>query len=94
MSLDFFGWILFGGLALVSGIINGVLSYMITFYLSKHGVKVNYWNIRLYMLKYLKQYQKLTSEKNGKTGSLFYAWMISIGVFVVSAVVLIIQIFL
>jgi hypothetical protein len=92
MSADFFSWYLFGGLAVISGILNGVFSYMILYYLSKHDIKVNYWNVRLWMLKYLKQYRKLTIEKNGKTGNLFYAWIISISLFLVSAVILIVQI--
>ena len=92
MIVTFFIWYLFGGLAVICGIFNGVFSYMITSYLSKHGIEINYWNIRLYMPKYLKQYRKLTIEKNGKTGNLFYAWIISISFFVVSAVILIVQI--
>ena len=92
LSADFYSWILFGGLAVISGALNGVFSYMITSYLSKHGVKINYWNIRLYVLQYLKQYRNLTIEKNGKTGNLFYAWIISIIIFLVSAVILIMQI--
>jgi hypothetical protein len=92
MSADFFSWYLFGGLAVISGILNGVFSYMITSYLSKHDIKINYWNIRLYMLKYLKQYRKLTIEINGKAGNLLYARIISISLFVVFAVILIVQI--
>ena len=92
MIADFFIWIIFGGLAVISGILNGVFSYMILFYLSKHGIKVNYWNVRLYMLKYLKQYRNLTIEVNGRSGNLFYAWVISISLFLVSAVILIVQI--
>ena len=94
MSADFSSWVwyLFGPLALISGIVNAVFSYMIMRYLSKHRIKVNYWNVRLWMLKYLIQYRKLTIEENGKTGNLFHAWIISIGLFLVSAIILIIQI--
>jgi hypothetical protein len=92
MISDFSSWYLFGGLAVISGILNGFFSYMITFYLSKHGIKIAFWNIRLYLLKYLKQYRKLTIEENGKSGNLFYAWIISISLFLVSAVILIMQI--
>jgi len=92
MSTDFFSWYIFGFLAAISGIFNGVFSYMITSYLSKHGNKINYWNMRLYMLKYLKQYRKLTIEENGKPGNLFYAWIVTISLFLVSAVFLIVLI--
>jgi len=90
MSTDLFTWYLFGGLALISGIINGVFTYIITHYLSKHDIKINYWNLRLMMLKYLKQYRKLTIEENGKPGNLFYAWIVSITLFLVSAIILVV----
>ena len=90
MSADFSSWILFGGLAVISGVLNGVFSWMIVYYLSKHGVKVNYWNVRLWMLKYLKQYRNLTIEEDGKSGNLFYAWIISISLLLISAVILIV----
>ena len=69
-----------------SGILNGVFSYMIASYLSKHGTKINYWNIRRYMLKYLRQYRQLTIEENGRPGNLYYAWVVTLGLFLVSAV--------
>jgi hypothetical protein len=81
---------MFGYLAAISGILNGVFTYMITHYLSKHGIKINYWNIRLYMIKYLRQYRKVTIEENGKPGNLFFAWLVSIGLFLVSAVILVV----
>lgn len=92
MSADFIIWYLFGSLAVISGILNGVFSYMITSYLSKQGIKIQYWNIRLYMLKYLNQYRKHTIEENGTSGNLFYAWTLTISLFLVSAVILIVQI--
>jgi len=93
MIVDFYSWYLFGifgVLAVISGILNAVFSYMIMFFLSKHGIKVNYWNARLWMLKYLIQYRKLTIEKNGKSGNLFYAWIISISLLLISAVIFIV----
>ena len=74
-------------LALISGLLNGVFTYMILGYLSKHSYKVNWWMIRLFMIRYLKQYRKLTIEENGKPGNLFYAWVVSISLFVISAVI-------
>ena len=71
MITDFFT------LAIISGICGVVFSLMITFYLSKHGIKINYWLLRWYMLKYLHQYRKLTIEENGKPGNLFYAFIVS-----------------
>jgi hypothetical protein len=90
MSTDLTIWYIFGSIAVISGIINGVFTYMITHYLSKRGIKINYWNLRLLMLKYLRQYRKLTIEENGKPGNLFYAWIVSISLFLVSAIILVV----
>ena len=83
-------WYIFLYLAAIGGICNGAFSYMITSYLSKRGIKINYWNMRWLMFKYLKQYQKLTLEENGKPGNLYYAWIVSISIFLVSAAILIV----
>ena len=90
MSIDSSSWYIFGLIAAFSGLINGVFSYRIMHYLSTHGIKVNYWMVRLYMLKYLIQYRKLTIEENGTPGNLFYAWVVSISLFLISAIILIV----
>jgi len=90
MGTDFFSWYIFGFLAAISAIFNLVFSLMISSYLSKHGNKINYWDIRFHILKYLKQYRKLTIEENGKPGNLFYAWVVAISLFLVSAIFLIV----
>jgi len=48
---------------------------MIVSFLSKRGFKINYLLIRLYIIKYIHQYWKITSEENGKPGYLFYAFI-------------------
>jgi len=91
MSTNFLSWYIFAFLAAISAIFNGVFGYMIASYLSKHGNKIDYWwNMRFHMLKYLKQYRKLTIEENGKPGNLFYAWVVAISLFLVSVVSLIV----
>ena len=50
-------------LTITSAICGVVFSLMITSYLSKYGIKINYWLLRLYMPKYIHQYRKLTIEK-------------------------------
>ena len=64
-------------LTIASLICGVVFSLMITSYLSKHGIKINYLLIRLYLPKYIHQYRKLTIEENGKPGNLFYAVIVS-----------------
>lgn len=92
MKSDLFNWYIFGYIAAISGIINGIITYMITHYLSKHDIKINYWNLRLLMLKYLNKYRKLTIEENGKPGRLYYAWIVTLSLFLIFAVILVIYI--
>ncbi len=74
-------------LALISGVLTVVFTFMIVKYLSRHGIKVNWWMVRAYMIRYLKQYKKHTYENSGKTGILFYAWIITISLFAVSGII-------
>lgn len=69
--------VLFFILAIISAICGTACSVMIASYLSKHGIKINWIFIRLYMLKYIHQYRELTVDENGKPGKLFYAFIIS-----------------
>ena len=71
MSTDF----LF--LTIASAICGVVFALMITSYLSKRGIKINYLLLRLYLPKYIHQYRKLTIEEDGKPGNLFYAFIVS-----------------
>ena len=81
---------IFGIFTAICGILNGVFTYKILSYLSERNIRVNYWMIRLYMLKYLLQYRKTTIEENGQPGNLYYAWILSIGLFGFSGIGLII----
>jgi membrane protein YqaA with SNARE-associated domain len=93
MSTNFLSWHIFAFLAAIGAIFNGVFGYMIASYLSKHGNKISFWwDMRFHLLKYLKQYRKLTIEQNGRPGALFYAWVAAIGLFLVSVIFLIILI--
>jgi len=64
-------------LAIISLVCGIVFSLMITSFLSKHGIKINYLLLRLFLIKYISQYRKLTIEENGKPGNLFYAFIVS-----------------
>ena len=64
--------------ALVTIICNIVIGILIVDKLSKHGEKINYFLIRMLMPKYVGQYRDITRQESGKTGGLFYAWIISI----------------
>jgi hypothetical protein len=49
-----------------------VFSMMIVHEVSKRGVKINFFLLRLYIIKYIDQYKKLTRKETGKVGPLYY----------------------
>jgi len=74
-------------LAIISAICGTVFSLMIASFLSKHGIKINYVFLRLYIIKYIHQYRKLTIEENGKPGNLFYAFIVSMNLALIFAII-------
>ena len=64
-------------LALISVAFGIAFMIMITSYLSKQGIKINYFLIRLYIIKYVHQYRKITMEESGKPGPLYYPFVAS-----------------
>jgi hypothetical protein len=48
-----------------------VFSMMIVHEVSQRGVKINYPLLRLFLLKYIEQYRKLTLKETGKAGPLY-----------------------
>jgi len=77
------------GLAVISGISSLLISFKAASHLSKHGTKINYWDVRFHPLKYFKQYRELTIEEHGKP-RLFYAWIVTMSLFSVSIISLIV----
>ena len=73
--------------ALVSVTFGIVFMIMIVSFLSKRGIKINYIFLRLYIIKYIHQYRKITIEENGKPGHLFYAFIVSMNLTLVLAVI-------
>lgn len=65
-------------LALLSVLVNIVLSALIVHELRKRGVKINYFLIKLLLPKYVHQYKRITKEERGAVGGIFYGWLISI----------------
>jgi hypothetical protein len=60
---------------------------MIVHQLSKRGVRISFFWLRLYIIKYLHQYKKITLEETGKVGPLFYPCIISVNMALVLAIV-------
>jgi len=73
--------------ALVSVIFGIVFMIMIVSFLSNRGININYIFLRLYIIKYIHQYRKITIEENGKPGYLFYAFIVSMNFALVLAVI-------
>jgi hypothetical protein len=59
-------------LAFVSVGLGIVFSMMIVQEVSKRGVKINFVLLRLYIIKYIDQYKKMTLKEAGKVGPLYY----------------------
>ncbi|MDH5185977.1 MAG: hypothetical protein OEZ20_00385 [candidate division WOR-3 bacterium] len=57
--------------------------------LRKRNIKVNYFLLRLYALKYVNQYKNITKKETGQVGPLFYHWTISIITVLFTAFILI-----
>jgi len=75
------------GLALVLIVLFVILSMVITHEVSKRGVKINFFWLRLYIIKYIHQYRKLTLEESGRVGPLFYPCIISVNLALILAIV-------
>ena len=75
------------GLGLLCAVIFTVSSILIAAALDKRGVKTNFLLIRFLIPKYAHQYKKITKQETGKTGSLFYWWVLSINLALVSFII-------
>jgi hypothetical protein len=59
-------------LAFISVGLGIVFSMMIVQEVSKRGIKINFPLLKLFIIKYINQYQHLTREETGKVGPLYY----------------------
>jgi hypothetical protein len=64
-----------------------IFSMMIVHQLSRRGVKISFLLLRLYIIKYIHQYKKITLEETGKVGPLYYPCIISVNMALVLALV-------
>ena len=68
---------LFFALGIISAIFGVISSIVITSWLSKRGIKINYPFIKVLIIKYVHQYRKITQQEGGKPGPWFYSYVIS-----------------
>ncbi len=54
--------------------------------LRKRNVSVSFLFLRILILDYVAQYKQITLQETGRVGPLFYHWLISINVALVSAI--------
>jgi len=64
-------------LAFISVAAGIVAAVFITDYVSKRGVKINYFLWRIRIFKYVQDYKRLTLEETGKVGPWYY--VLSVG---------------
>ena len=77
--------VIFLVMAIISVIIGVASSIGITQYLTRHGVKMNWLLLRVYLIKYIHDYHKMTKEATGRPGPLFYSYVISMNLALVFA---------
>ena len=65
-------------IAALSALLYVVSSILIMHELRKRNIKVSFLFSRLLIPKYAHQYKKITLKENGKVGSIFYLWIVSI----------------
>ncbi len=75
----------FLALALISVAVGIIASIAITSYVSRRGVKINYFLWRIMIFKYFGDYDRLTKQETGKTGSWHYIFIIAMALAVVFA---------
>jgi hypothetical protein len=63
-----------------------VFSILIVHEVSKRGVKISFLWLRIYIIKYIHQYRKITIEETGRVGPLYYPCIISINLALVCAI--------
>ncbi|MBN1480376.1 hypothetical protein JXA70_08905 [candidate division KSB1 bacterium] len=77
---------LFLGLALVAIAVYIVTSMMIVSEVKKRNIKINFFWLRLYIIKYAHQYKELSKKETGHVESLFYVWIISVNASLICAI--------
>jgi hypothetical protein len=75
------------GIALVSMAWGIVSMIAITNFVSERGTKINFFLYRIYIIKYVSQYKKITEEEDGKPGSWFYSFVFSMNAALVFTII-------
>ena len=74
-------------IAIVSAMCGVASAVMIGGALEKRGVKINWiWFRVLILSRYLGQYRDITRQESGRPGSLYYSYVIAMGLALVAAI--------
>lgn len=88
VKLDFFNILI--ALCIICAFWNITVTMIIYDFLRKRGIAASFLWLRLMAPAYAFRYKKITWSETGKTGSLFYHWIISINLALVFAILAII----
>lgn len=64
-----------------------IFSMMIVHEVSKRGVKINFFLLRLYIIKYIHQYKQITKQETGRVGPLYYPCIGSVNLALIFGIV-------
>lgn len=73
-------------LAIVFVVLFVIFAILIVNEVSKRGIKISFFWLRLYIIKYIHQYRKITKEETGKVGPLYYPCIVSVNLALVFAI--------
>jgi len=74
------------GFAVLAAFYHVVATLLIYENLRRRGLPVSFLWLRLFAPKYAGQYKRLTKQETGRTGPLFYHWVVSINTALVAVV--------
>lgn len=63
-----------------------IFSLLIFRYIEKKGENPSFLLIRLFLFSYVNKYKSISKEETGKTGYLYYLWIISINIALLSLI--------
>ncbi|MFC2095094.1 hypothetical protein ACFLSW_01460 [Candidatus Bipolaricaulota bacterium] len=63
-----------------------VSSIMIVSYLKQRGFKINFFLLRMLIIKYVSQYRALTRKETGRTGPWFHSFIAAMNLTLIAAI--------
>ncbi len=76
----------FLGLLLLFAAANVTTSILVMNAVARRGYSTNFLLLRLLVFRYLGQYKAATIAETGKTGPLFYLWILSVNLMALAAI--------